>query len=86
MEKREFMKHEYRMDILRNHVVIGEALVTKCNVKFDGSALVQRGIQFSSDLSRIAWNSSGLTLDLFQDRFQPVLIVTVRNTRLAFTW
>lgn len=69
------MKHEYRMDILRNHVVIGEVSVTKCNVKFDCSALVQRGIQFSADLSRTAWNLSGLTLDLFQDRFQPVLIV-----------
>lgn len=69
------MKLEHRMDILRNHVVIGEASTTKCNVKFDSTSLVQRGINFSADLSSIAWNSPGISLDLFQDRFQPVLII-----------
>lgn len=65
------MKYDFRLDILRNKVKVGEALAESVTIHYDYNSSVQKGIQF--DMKKIQM-SSDLKFDMFQDRIRPVLI------------
>ena len=67
------MKYDFRIDLLKNRVKIGEARCVSANITFRKSAEVCRGLRMtiSSDLFRM---SPGIEFDMFSDRIRPVLI------------
>lgn len=76
------MIYDFRIDILRNNIKIGEALCDAGLVRFDKRADVSLGLQLSMSADRIrmqkAVSGSGpaqtYTFDMFSDRLRPVLI------------
>ena len=66
------MKYDFRLDILRDGIKIGEALAESARITFKYSAEVMKGIQF--DMKDVDMSASGLTFDMFTDRIRPVLI------------
>ena len=67
------MKYDYRLDLLRDGVKIGEARSVSVDITFKKNADVCRGMKavISSDLFRM---SPGISFDMFSDRIRPVLI------------
>lgn len=67
------MRYDFRIDLLRNNVKIGEARCLSAEVTFRRSAEVCRGLRMtiSSDFFRM---SPGIQFDMFSDRIRPVLI------------
>lgn len=71
------MQYNFHLDILKDHVKIGEALAINCTIKFDEKAEVMRGIQFEMSEDRInitpIQNGNTPTFDRFTNRIRPVL-------------
>ena len=71
------MQYNFHLDILKDHVKIGEALALNCTIKFDEKAEVMRGIQFEMSEDKInitpIQNGNTPTFDRFTNRIRPVL-------------
>lgn len=74
------MKYDFRIDILRNFIKIGEAYAESVSIRYNYTAEVMKGIQFQLEKVKM---SSGLELDMFKDRVRPVLIHDGTETSLG---
>ena len=77
------MIYNFRIDVLRNYVKIGELYCSNCIIKFDKNAEVSKGLQLtvSADKEKmtkeyraIGSDPSSFTFNKFTDRIRPVLI------------
>ena len=78
------MIYDFRVDILRNYVKIGEALCSQCRIKFDKNADVKKGMQLTMSADKIkmtkAYQGLGQSVleyafDMFSDRLRPVVTI-----------
>lgn len=66
------MLTDFRIDILRNYIKVGEMLAESVNVHFDRDSEVMKGIRMR--LHKVKMSDDSLSFDYFKDRIQPVLI------------
>lgn len=66
------MIYDFRLDILRNYVKIGEARVDSCSIIYNSEADCSRGIK--TDLKEIRLSRGIEKFEMFSDRLRPVLI------------
>lgn len=75
------MKYDFRMEILRNYVKIGEIRTESVLIRFNNSSEVMRGIQL--DMKDVKMDAPDLSFDMFKDRIRPVLIQDGREDPLG---
>ena len=66
------MISDFRIDVLRDRVKIGEVLTDKARVDYDSSSAVMRSMSVEMYGTTVA--ESGFTFNKFKDRLRPVLI------------
>ena len=66
------MQYDFRVDILRNYVKIGEIRTESVYLKYDYNSEVMRGLQL--DMKGTRMDAPELEFDMFKDRIRPVLI------------
>lgn len=66
------MISDFRIDVLRDRVKIGEVLTDKARVDYDSSSAVMRSMSVEMYGTTVA--DAGFTFDKFKDRLRPVLI------------
>jgi hypothetical protein len=66
------MLTDFRIDILRNYIKVGEIFAESVNIHFDRSSEVMKGIRMH--LHKVKMSNDSLSFDYFKDRIQPVLI------------
>ena len=75
------MQYDFRVDILRNYVKIGEIRTESVFLKYDYNSEVMRGLQL--DMKATKMDAPGLVFDMFKDRIRPVLIEDGRENPLG---
>lgn len=65
------IQFDFRIDITRNHVKVGEAFAEDVQIHYDYNADVMKGMRFNLIKTKM---SEGITFDMFKDRMRPVLI------------
>lgn len=63
--------NDFRIDILRNNIKIGEAFTENIEIRFNESSQVMKGVRFN--MKKIRMNG-GYLFDFFKDRIRPMLI------------
>ena len=66
------MKYDFRIDILRDYIKIGEAKTDSCRIRYDSTAECFRGLQ--TDIKKIELSAGVSSFEMFSDRLRPVLI------------
>lgn len=66
------MLTDFRVDILRNHIKVGEILAESVNIHFAYDSEVMKGIRMQ--IHKVKMTDDSLSFDYFKDRIQPVLI------------
>lgn len=66
------MINDFRLDLLKNRVKIGEGRAESCSIKFNYDSAVMKGIQL--DLRRFDLSNNDIEFNMFRDRIRPVLI------------
>ena len=72
---------DFRIDILRNGIKVGQAFAESVRIHYDYNAEVMKGMQFSLIKTEMA--SQELQFDMFKDRLRPVLISDGKETPLG---
>lgn len=72
---------DFRIDILRNGIKVGQAFAESVRIHYDYNAEVMKGMQFSLIKTEMA--SRELQFDMFKDRLRPVLTSDGKETPLG---
>ena len=75
------MQYDFRVEILRNYVKIGEIRTENVYIRFSSQSEVMRGIQL--DMKAIKMDAPDLAFDRFKDRIRPVLIEDGKESPLG---
>ena len=75
------MKYDFRVEILRNYVKIGEIRTESVLIRYNNGSEVMRGIQL--DMKDVKMDAPDLSFDMFKDRIRPVLIQDDREDPLG---
>lgn len=77
-------QYDFRLDILRNGIKIGEALAESAQIHFDQDADVMKGLKFDLIKTKMSKTTGDpLVFDQFKDRIRPVLILDGKETPLG---
>lgn len=75
------MKYDFRVEILRNYVKIGEIRTESVLIRYNNDSEVMHGLQL--DMKDVKMDAPGLSFDMFKDRIRPVLIQDNREDPLG---
>lgn len=75
------MKYDFRVEILRNYVKIGEIRTESVLIRYNNDSEVMHGLQL--DMKDVKMDAPGLSFDMFKDRIRPVLIQDGREDPLG---
>ena len=74
------IQFDFRIDITRNHVKIGEALAEDVQIHYNYDSEVMKGMRFTLIKTKM---SANMTFDMFKDRLRPVLVSKGTETPLG---